>query len=345
MSGRIPTAAELPPTPRDLFDERGELKTGTFLGAPSAIDMNIIAAREGALFDLKRRKRWMYFAIATDELYIGAAIVDAGYAANAFAFAASVAREASGMLADVSYLGLARLGCHVGDLPEEGCDAWFRAPGASFSFERPGDQGAYEIQIVTSKLTVHARVDLAGAPPPVCAVARPDGSPGMFTEKRALLSTRGEVLVGGRRRSLDGALAGFDYTQGFPPRETAWKWAYLLGKTTDGRRIALNLVEGWNGQPECAIWLEGEAHPVGEGRFEFDHAQPMLPWRITTTCGSVDLTFTPAAKHAERRNLLVVQSFFVQPAGTFRGRIRVPGHGDLQVEAAPGVVEDQFVRW
>lgn len=340
----VPTAASLQPPPAELFDERGALRVGTYIGSPGTVDFSRAISREGPAFALTRHKRWMYVAVATEDLYIGAAVVDLRYAANAFAFAVETGPSGGKMLADTSFLGVPGIGCRVGNKPESGCDVWFRAPGAKLSLERGEGASRYELQIVTSKLTVHASLEVPKAPG-LCAITRPANSPGMFTEKRALLGVRGAATIGGLRRSLDGALAGFDYTQGFPPRETAWKWAYLLGKTESGRGVGLNLVEGWNGQPECAVWIDDEVHPVGEGVFVFDHARPLLPWHISTSCGAVDLTFKPAAAHQERRNLLVVQSFFVQPAGVFAGTLRLPGRPEERIIAAPGVVEDQFVRW
>ena len=68
----------------------------------------------------------------------------------------------------------------------------------------------------------------------------------------------------------------------------------------------------------------------------------MGPWRLVGD--GIDLAFRPGGVHAQRTNLLVVKSRFVQPVGVFTGTVRVSGR-DVQVESLPGVVEDQDVLW
>jgi hypothetical protein len=164
------------------------------------------------------------------------------------------------------------------------------------------------------------------------------------TEKRVLLGATGEAIVAGKRWSLDGALAGYDYTNGYLARRTSWKWAFALGRARTGERVALNLTEGFVGEAECAVWVDAELHPVGEGRFDFDLASPMTPWRVGSADGAVDLRFEPAGIHAEHKNFGIVASRFIQPVGVFRGTIRAGGR-ELEIDRVPGVVEDQEVLW
>jgi hypothetical protein len=58
----------------------------------------------------------------------------------------------------------------------------------------------------------------------------------------------------------------------------------------------------------------------------------------------VALTFDVGAIHAQRTNLVLVRSRFVQPVGAFRGTLRVDG-ADIELDGVPGVVEDQNVVW
>jgi hypothetical protein len=335
-------AKVFPPPPRRICDASGEPQLGTYFGGADEIDLSPAARRLGARYALSHHKRWIYSAIARDDIYVGVAIVDLTYAANAFAV---VSDPRTGVIAHTSHMGLPGLSVRVGDRPEEGCDAQFQAPGAHFAFNRRYGSSTYDLTVVTRDVKVYATFDTRPAPAPVVAVARPLGGDVNVTEKRVLMAVRGMVETDGRKVDVDGALGGIDYTQGFLPRATAWRWAYLMGKTTDGRRVGMNLVEGFNGQPECALWLEGETFSVGEGRFSFSRKAPLSPWKITTTCGAVDVTFDPVGMHSEDRDLVLLRSTFVQPVGTFRGTLRIPGHGKVSVDGAPGVVEDQNVRW
>jgi hypothetical protein len=165
------------------------------------------------------------------------------------------------------------------------------------------------------------------------------------TEKRALLAVRGEVKLAGTRHSLDGGLGGYDYTHGLLARRTAWRWAFAQGVARSGERVAFNLVEGFVGEPECALWAYGQLHPLAEGRFSFDAASPVSPWKVGTADGSVDLEFSPGGAHVEHKNFGVLASRFIQPMGVYRGTIRVDGHPPLELDEVLGVTEDQDILW
>jgi hypothetical protein len=105
-----------------------------------------------------------------------------------------------------------------------------------------------------------------------------------------------------------------------------------------GELVAFNLVEGFIGEGECAAFVGGEVRPLGEPRITYANGRPGDPWTLEGE--GTSLTFEPAAVHAQRTNLLVVRSRFLQPVGVFRGRI-----AGVDVDGLPGVVEDQDVVW
>src|SRR5262245_56187581 len=61
------------------------LRTGSFRGGVGRVDPGL--AGKGAIFRVAHEKRWVYAALAADDLFVGAAVVRLGYAANCFAFA------------------------------------------------------------------------------------------------------------------------------------------------------------------------------------------------------------------------------------------------------------------
>jgi hypothetical protein len=107
--------------------------------------------------------------------------------------------------------------------------------------------------------------------------------------------------------------------------------------------VALNLVEGFVGEAECAAWVDGEVFPLGEGRFTFDAKNPLREWRVESEGGGVDMRFNPGGAHDEHRNLGVVSSRFLHPIGAYTGKLRAGGR-ELDVTAL-GVTEDQDVTW
>jgi hypothetical protein len=318
-------------------------RVGSYRGGLARVDLS--ALHGGALRRIAREKRWLYVSIVTGDLYLAVAVVRLGYVANAFAFAFD--KRSMRMSVDHSALG-PPFACDVGDTASEGCVAMFRlGRKTSILVRRAHASTAYAVEVRVPELEIHATIESATAPPAITAVARLDGDSQRVntTEKRALLDVRGHAVIRGERRSLDGALAGYDYTHGLPARHTTWRWAWLLGHAKSGERVAMNLVEGFVGEAECAVWIDGEVFPLAEGRFEFDAKNPLATWRVRTADGGVDLRFSPGGMHSDRTNLGVVASRFVQPAGVFAGTIRVEGRAPIELDGVLGVTEDQDVLW
>ena len=272
-------------------------------------------------------------------MFVAAAVVDLGYSATAFAFAYD-ARDAR-MLADVSSLGLS---AEVGPTAKEGARAAFRSRSLSIAFTRNPKSSTYGLTVNSPSIAVGARLEAASAPSPITAVCGLGPGRTSVTEKRALLSASGYVSAGGQERSLEGGFGAYDYTHGLLPRRTRWNWAMLLGTTSEGDPIALNLVQGFMGEAECAAFTRAGVVGLPEGRFDFDPERPLEPWRVRTSDGETDLEFAPGAMHAERKNLVLVRSRFVQPVGTFSGTIGL-GPRSVTIARALGVVEDQDVLW
>jgi hypothetical protein len=280
--------------------------------------------------------------MATGEVYVGLAVARFAYASTAFVYAYDA--TARGMIVRRSWLA-PPYAASVGDTGGEGCQATFRAHRARVSVHRPHGDPGYRVHVDAPGLSLRATLDARAAPPAIGAVA--SVAPGCFgaTEKRALLTASGALRAGDRVLSLDGALAGYDFSSGLLARRTRWRWAFALGRLAGDIPFALNLVEGFVGEAECAAWVGGELVGLGEGRLTFDRARPAEPWRVRTADGVADLTMSPGAVHEERRELVLVRSRFVQPCGAWSGTLALPGRPLATIDRALGVTEDQDVTW
>lgn len=331
--------------PREVVDRATLLpRYGSYRGQIPRIELGALA--RDRFERLATEKRWIYVALTSDEWFVGAAIVDLGYAANAFAFACS---RTTGMAVDRSLIGVPGLS-RVRQTAVHRLRASFRHPSGRARIEQRDGDPTIELAFELPELGIHARLDTRSAPAAITAVAPIERGIVNTTEKRALLPVSGAMLVRGKRVELEGALGGYDFTHGLLARRTRWNWAYLQGRATSGEKVGLNLVQGFVGEPECALWVDGELFPLAEGRFAYDAARPLAPWKVTTEDGAVDLEMDPLGMHAERTDLRIVRSRFVQPVGVYRGTIRVPataGHEarTLTLEHALGVTEDQDVVW
>ncbi|MFO0758320.1 MAG: DUF2804 domain-containing protein [Byssovorax sp.] len=337
---------ELSPPPSSIVDPQGAtLRAGSFEGDLPRVDLSGLG--KDPLFRFLHEKRWVYVAVASGELFLGLAIVNLGYASKCFYFVFD--REKNRLVVDRSLLGPAFL-CTVNDLAAEGCEATFQQPLARTraSFTRPFGAGPARVEIRGPELTLDVMLSTEHLPPAIGAVAPihgPRSGLANATQKVALMPVRGEVWIGTKRHDLAGGLAGYDYTHGYLARRTSWRWAFFLGKAKTGEKVAMNLVEGFVGEPECALWIDGELHPLAEGRFRFDLNNPSAPWIIKTADGAADLRFEPGAVHEERENLLIVASRFLQPVGSYSGSIEVEGRGRIELDRVLGVVEEQDSRW
>ena len=298
----------LDPIPDAPFDVDGSPRWGSYRGSFEHVDLDPVAGR---LERLVRRKRWMWMTAITDEVLVAACVVDLGYVANGFAFVATkdaivVDRSAIVPRARVGADGAARLASRGLKL----------------------DLGTRSMRVEARDLDVDATIDAANAPPAITAIARA----GKFniTQKRALATVRGRARAGGKAFSLDGGLAGWDFTAGLLARHTAWRWAFGIGRDRSGTPIAFNLVDGFVGATECALFRPGETIGLEEPRITLNGVRGV----------DVDLEFRTVGAHEQNSNFGIVRSRFVQAAGTFHGTI----HGTA-IDGVRGVAEDQDVLW
>ncbi len=343
--------------PNSVTNMEGQPYFGTFEGCLPHIDLSELRApfAPDALARVIKHKRWQYNAIATSELLVVTATVDTTYACSAFMYAIDL--KSKKVLFDQSFTGLPMLMAHVGDRPAAGLDCWFRAPGARLKTRRDSEAHPFSIEADLGRLytrfnppaRLRATANTHGCAPALTVISPVEGG-GIIniTQKWVGLPTAGELEIGSKRFSLNGGLAGFDYSQGYLARRTCWRWALALGKLADGTTVGINLVEGFNeANPttnENALWLGDRLIPLSRANFEFDKKDPSKPWKITTEDGEIDLHFEAIYVHDEHKDLKIVRSYFVQPAGFFTGTIKVDGIVH-DVENLVGVTEDQDVYW
>ncbi|MDQ3266742.1 MAG: DUF2804 domain-containing protein [Myxococcota bacterium] len=341
--------------PGFLHNEAGQPLFGTYQGVIPDVDLS----RLGGAYQLSgarrlfKEKKWHYQLVATPEVLVAYAVVDLGYAANAFITAVDLrTRE---VVADQSFIGVPGPLAGVNNRPGEGLAARLISPlGASFAVSRAEGNEKYRLSVEVLELPIPRRISLRGevlaaGGPPALTVVAPVGEDGVInvTQKWAALLAFGHLKAGGRRYLLDGGVAGLDYTHGYLARHTAWRWAMGLGRLPDGTPVGLNLVEGFNEDNadanENGLWVGNRLIPLDRARFDFNRQDLLDDWRIRTTDGSVDLRFKPLHVHREERDLKVIKSRFAQPFGTFTGTVRVEG-ATLPVNLA-GVTEDQDMIW
>lgn len=357
------TRSAPPPMAPSILMPDGTPEFGVFSGIPVEIDYTTLAQpwARNAMHRFLRHKRWLYVFVATDEIVLISAIVDAGPSGTGFIMVTD--RATGDVLADASRPGGAGPLTGVNNSPLAGHRSHYAVPGTLITARGDEVELHYRAQfhaIPFVPLLSDPWVDLdlrlaTDIHPGITAISEieQDSPMATATAKNAALPARGQLTL--RRDGhlteydLSSGYGGFDYTNGFLPRHTAWRWAFMTGSLGDGRPVGLNLVSGFSGigdnAHENVCWLDGRPHRLDPAaRIIFDSQDTSRPWQVTTTDGSVDLEFTPLAVHRESLNLGAVRSRFIQPSGHFSGTLRIDGE-TVTIDALPGVVEDQDVLW
>lgn len=177
---------------------------------------------------------------------------------------------------------------------------------------------------------VSIELELGDVPP--VEVVSPHGRSYIWTAKRAPVDVRGIVRVNDERFRLSGEHGFIDDSAGYHARHTAWRWSAGVGRTTDGRAVAWNLVDGVHDAGEASertIWIDGEPHEVDPQPFAADLS------RVG------DLCFERWSAREHSMSLGLMRNRYVQPFGTFSGALP----DGLTLAGGHGVMEDHDVLW
>jgi hypothetical protein len=325
----------LPLAPQSVVGQDGMPAFGRYAGQAASFDWAGLSApyRRSAWWRRFHHKRWHYVALACDELFCAVAIVDLGWTSTAFAYAFD--RREGKIIASFSQDGIPGLSAQLAD--HAGAESRFRFLSKHITIGTR--DGAQWLALRCGQFQIDAQ--FAGTGPLLLAVGAVDGGSVHATQKSPGMALQGEVRIGARRFSLDGGVASIDYSNGLLARDTDWRWAC-------GHSLALgfNLQAGYFGANENALWLDGKLIALGAARFDFDAANPMAPWQVSTADGLLELEFTPEGMRHEDKNLIIAASHYVQPIGSFSGWVRpAPGAPMVVIKQLPGVTEDHRSRW
>jgi len=323
--------------------EAGSPIEGTWSGVIGDASFGRLAGEWGRGFLDKRlvEKRWQALFLATPEVMLSFAVVDAGYLSSGILCVFD--RGSRRTLID-SHPVLPPLLSWITDEPNDGMRANLTGPRLSARFERSG--GRILATARWGNAAVDLSLDVRAAPPPLSAVSRLGPGRFNYTQKLAGIPAEGEIGVGNARYKVRGQPAGLDFTHGYLPRDTAWRWAFCSARQ-GGRLIAFNLSDGFmrTGGGENVVWVDGGPWSVGRVRFDFESSAPLAPWRIRSEDGALDLAFQPEGYRAQNIDLKLVASRYVQPFGVFSGHVTTLAGERVELDAVPGVTEDHSARW
>ena len=192
-------------------------------------------------------------------------------------------------------------------------------------------EGGRGVSVGAGRVRVRGVLDLELTRPDGVEVVSPHGRSYVWTRKLAPVHVRGTVSAGGQVFELDGDDGFVDESAGYHARHTTWCWSAGLGRTTDGRSVAWNLVDGVHDgvASERTVWVDGAAAEVPAQEFARDLSR----------VGELD--FREWSARESDRNLLVMRNRYRQPFGEFSGTLP----GGLALAEGWGVMEEHDVLW
>lgn len=320
----------LDPTP-DLPIVDGTPAFGTYVGRCADVDLRL---RERSVSRFRRylsEKRWHWFSAVDGTVFVGGAIVDAGFFATAFLWVFD--RHSGELLFDEDVVVPSSL-VSVTTHPTVGVLARIGVPGYRLSLTRTDTQLQISGSFGGADIDLTMDTNDERAITAICPVE--DREHGVnVTQKEVGLPATGVVTLD-HEYALDGT-GLIDYTHGLLARETHWNWAIGSGTTADDTAIGFNLVGEFNDGLENVVWVDGEPRAVGTALFRDTDSTDS--WQVETACETVDLTLTIEGNRSQDLNLGVVRSEYHQPLGRWEGTV-----ADYEISGL-GVAEEHLSRW
>ncbi|HCY87183.1 MAG TPA: hypothetical protein DHV36_18765 [Desulfobacteraceae bacterium] len=299
-------------------------------------------------------KRWCYLGIVSPELFFGAAVIHLGYITSAFSFCFDRERR---IMTEANFvrppMGRVRYDRHSASGI---CRFKEGKRRIEFSGDLDTNGRQARIELDTADLLADIRLaETAGTFSPMHFPMDMGQGKAAFTTKAAGIPARGQIRAAGRTFILDPeqTFALYDWTHGAYHRKTFWNWTCGAGFASDPEtgdkktKVGFNLSRGVyeNGTLENTLWVNGQPEPVAAVDYDYDTAQPLTPWKITSKDRKINLRFFPEGKRSANDNFGLVASRFIQPCGRFDGQIRTDAGHSLTLTDTAGVVEEHFAKW
>lgn len=279
-----------------------------------------------------QRKSWIFAGAYSPDIFVGFAIVDAGFLGKAF--------------------------CYVyfpktGALLEDGIDRPF-AFDAHFeaSIDSHWQLGNY--QILTKNGQMHfefkgkkfqVSMQCTNNEHGLSFLCPSEGNkrPFHFTYKNLLLPTQVQFTKKGKTQTFSDLYAGIDFSKGYPPKHTTWNWTSFLGQLEDGTPVGINVVDQFNKNMENVVWIGTERILIGHVTYRYGEPLKKSKWTVRSRNGDLEMNMQPNGSRKENINIKFLKSKFTQVFGTIEGRIR--HHGEWKNLTGNGVMEEHEAIW
>ena len=298
-----------------------------------------------------RKKRWDYWLVTGDDVYVSVTYADVDYLGTASVW---IYEPSSGVETEIAKLVPLGRGFHLPDLPCTGTMV-YDGGGLRLAIEESDD--ATRLSATGSAGSVPIEVDIV--------VEKPAGHESLnvvipwsdrrfqFTSKQNTRPARGTVRVGDRSYDLGGAGPAYgtlDLGRGVWPYSVRWNWAAASGTSRDGRTVGLQLGGKWTvgtGYTENGLCIDGRLTKIdSELEWSYDWENPLRTWRVRDVVGGlIEAELTPTKDRHTRTNVGIVSMEVHQCFGTWAGRIMTADGDEVEFEGMLGFAEEARNRW
>jgi len=281
--------------------------------------------------------QFMFLGISGNDLYIGIAVVDLKYVANAFIY---VYDQKTGQLVENKKLTFSK-DIFIDSSPER-CHSFLKTK----DFIVNTDNGHFFVK--TPNIILDVLIDLAKAKPfRLCT--RTGYTGWVYTQKTTPIPLTGSLKLNGHPYDINSPdyMALVDWTTGYMRRETFWNWAAITTVLNDGRQMGMNLSCGVNETSftENFFVIDNLMTKVDMVQFNYDSNDLYKPWTIQSNDKRVLLSFEADCHRSENINAWLVASRFTQLMGRFSGHFQTENGEVVYINNCPGWAEDHFARW
>ncbi|WP_052598388.1 DUF2804 family protein [Aureispira sp. CCB-QB1] len=279
-----------------------------------------------------QRKSWIFLGAYSPDIFVGFAIVDAGFIGKAFCYV---------------YFPQTNTFLEHGIDRPFAFDANFEANLDSYwqlgQYEILTQKGQMQFNFKGKKFQISVQcVNNEHGLSFICPSSG-GNRPFHFTYKNLLLPTNIQLKQNGETKFFNDLYGGIDFSKGYPPKHTNWNWTSFLGKLEDGTPIGINVVDQFNQNMENIVWLGTERILIGNVSYQYNKPLSKSLWKVRSLNGDLELSMQPNGSRKENINIKLLKSKFTQVFGQINGKIR--HQGTWKKFTGYGVMEEHEAIW
>ncbi|MCH2022508.1 MAG: DUF2804 domain-containing protein [Saprospiraceae bacterium] len=279
-----------------------------------------------------QRKSWVFFGAYSADIFVGFAIIDAGFLGKAFCY---IYYPKSGKILEN---GIDRPFA-FGNEFEANLDSHWKLG----KYQIYKKNGKIHFEFLGKKFQVKVQCDNNDNGLSFLCPSTGGKRPFHFTYKNLLLPTQIQLTQKGQKQTFSDLYGGIDFSKGYPPKHTNWNWTSFIGRLEDGTPVGINVVDQFNKNMENVIWLDTERILIGDVLYSYNKPLTKSEWIVKSVNGNLELKMNPNGSRKENINLKLIKSKFIQVFGAIEGKIK--HKGTWKKLTGFGVMEEHEAIW